>query len=137
MTTYSADLTGWRAHAAARGDSAPTDATDALAGAALQRGADYIRSRYVARMAVGTDTTDARITEAIYIASDQELASPGFWNATYTPSQIKILTRVDNIQWTPAAGADASGPDMQRPMSAAIEELLYPLMVSRIGTMVV
>ena len=137
MTTYSADLTGWRAHAATLGDSAPTDATDALAGAALQRGANYIRSRYVARMAVGTDTTDARITEAIYIASDQELASPWFWDTIYTPSQIKILTRADKFQWTPAAGGDASGPDMQRPVSAAIEDILYPLMVPRIGTMVV
>jgi len=117
-------LADWRAYALARGNSAPTDATDTDANAALQRASDYIRLRYVTRY--GLDDTADAVSEAAYIAADQELSSPGFWSATFTPSQMKTLTKADVISWTPIMQEGYKGSDLMQPISPLIEALLAP-----------
>lgn len=125
MAAYT--LIGWRAYALARGNNAPTAATDSLANAALQRAFDYIRTRYILRFATGYTENDANVTEAVYIAAQNELTTPGFWATTFTPSQVKVLTRVGEISWTPAANGMAIGVDGMLPISPAIDALLVPL----------
>ena len=92
-------LEGWRAYALARGDSAPTDATDADANAALTRASDYIQYRYVANLCPPYDDTLPVVVDATYVAASIELATPGFFSKTYTPSEHKVLTEVKGIKW--------------------------------------
>ena len=116
---------GWRAYALLRGNNAPTDATDLDAESALVRAFDYIRTRYVIRYDLEDD--DSRVTEASYIAANYELATPGFWTTTFTASQIKVLTKVDAIQWTPIKSDDGGLSlfgDGQLPTDPAIHALL-------------
>jgi len=124
------DLAGWRAYAAARGDTAPTTTNDTTAGQALTRGADYIRWTYVERFSVGCTLDDATIAEAEYIAASAELAEPGFWTKTYTPSQQKVLTKVGDIAWTPVDGKVVDEVDRMRPVSTMIEAILGKCMPS-------
>lgn len=119
MTVYS-NIADWRAYALARGDSAPTDANDTNASASLQRASDYIRTRYVIRNSL--EVTDANVIEATHIAASLDLASPGFWQKTYTPAQAKVLTQAGKIQWTPVKSG-GMGSDAQLPVSPAIEAL--------------
>jgi len=114
----------WRAYALARGDSAPTDASDPDATSALQRASDYIRLRYVMRYSL-TETSEA-VIEAARIAASLELAEPGFWSKTFTPSQTKVLTKVDAISWTPVSNKNYEGADAMQPVSPLIEGLLAP-----------
>jgi hypothetical protein len=127
MATYT--LAGFRAYALARGNDAPTVASDADANAALQRAFDYIRTRYVLRFLASYDEDAAQVTEAVYIAAQAELTTPGFWSATFTPAQSKVLTKVGSIQWTPIGDASVLDGDNFRPTSPAIEALLNPLTV--------
>lgn len=126
MPTVYGDLAGWREYALDRGDSDPTDAADAVANAAHVRGSDYIRTRYGIRMGDDFDPLDENVIEATYIASSLELATPGFWSTTFTPSQAKVLTRVDAIQWQ-VVDSGITGIDGMRPFSPAIDALLAPL----------
>lgn len=127
-------LAGWRAYALARGNSAPTDAEDADASAALLRAQDYIKYTYVAYF-YSQFTDDLEEVEfAVYEAASYELTTPGFFTTVYTPSQQSILTEVDGIKWTPVANngspeafANAS------PTSTRIEAMLRRFMPSKGG----
>lgn len=115
-------IDGWRAYALARGDSAPTDASDTDASASLQRASDYIRTRYVLRLGLASDADN--VVEATYIAAGYDLASPGFWQKTFTPAQSKVLTKVEGIQWTVQGNASLEkGYAAQLPVSPAIDAL--------------
>ncbi len=125
-----ATLAGFRAYALARGDNAPTLASDALALAALVRGSDMIRLRYVANLC-GYDITlvpDGSdlpiIEEAAYIAASLELANPGFFSTTYTEAQSKVLTEVKGIKWTVVG--KTGGAYAYMPSSSLIDALFAP-----------
>lgn len=93
-------IADWRAYALARGDSAPSNATDADATAALIRASDYITYHYVLRFVDGYDETAPRVEEATYEAAALELAEPNFFTTSFTPDQRKVLTEVKGIKWT-------------------------------------
>lgn len=119
------NLIDFRAYATARGNAAPTAATDPDATAALVRASDYIRTRYVIRF-VSADDTIPEVAEATYIAAQRELDAPGFWSKTYTPGEAKTLVQVDTIQWQPneRVGRSVYGADLVVPVDAMIEALL-------------
>ncbi|MEM6499476.1 MAG: hypothetical protein AAF709_22475 [Pseudomonadota bacterium] len=117
-------LEGWRAYALERGDSSPTDADDSDANAALQRASDYIRTRYVLRHGLNTDSEE--VQEATYIAGSLELETPGFWSKTFKPAQMKTLTKADVVSWTPIQQDGYQGADLMQPVSPIIEALLAP-----------
>ena len=121
-------LIDFRAYATARGDNAPTAATDPAATAALVRASDYIRTRYVLRLGISSPETDAAVIEATYIAARREIAAPGFWSATFTPSQVKTLVAVEGIRWQAADPGKVgfTGRDLATPMDPAIDALLMP-----------
>jgi hypothetical protein len=121
-------LVDLRAYAAARGDTAPTAATDAAATAALVRASDYIRTRYVLRLGLSAPEANVDVIEATYIAARREIATPGFWSTTYTPTAVKTLVQVDSIRWQAADKAQGglSGRDLVVPMDPAIDALLMP-----------
>ncbi len=121
MTIYST-IADWRAYATARGDNAPTAASDADATAALQRASDYVRTRYV--LPLGLSGTADNVIEAAHIAAGYELTTPGFWSKTFTPAQQKVLTGVGDIRWTVQGNATMDkGYNAQVPVSPAIDAL--------------
>lgn len=129
-------LAGFQAYALARGNSAPTDATEQAATAALVRGSDMIRLRYVPNLlpGYGVDFQPAGhdlplVEEAAYIAAGIELAKPGFFSKTYTPSEQKVLTGVDSIRWTPIGKAD--GVYASLPTSSVIDAMFEPYVTDR------
>ena len=119
-------LAAFRAYASQRGNAAPTAVSDADATAALVRGSDYIRTRYVIRFLAGIESTLPEVEEATYIAAQRELATPGFWSKTYTPGEAKTLVQVDTIQWKPndRVGRGVYGADLVVPVDGMIEALL-------------
>jgi hypothetical protein len=118
-------LAAFRAYATARGNSAPALAVDADATAALVRASDYIEFGYVARFLPGYDSTVPEVEPATYEAAIQELASPGFWTATFTPSQQKVLTGLKGITWTVTGGTDSDRAYVNAtPKSTKIEAML-------------
>jgi hypothetical protein len=121
-------LSAFRAYALERGDNAPTAASDADATAALVRASDYIRTRYVIRMGVPSAEQEDLIEEAAYIAGRREVATPGFWAATFSPTQAKTLVEVKGIRWQPIGAKEfgLSGRDMVTPIDPAIDALLLP-----------
>jgi hypothetical protein len=120
-------IADWRTYAAERGNAAPTTASDADATAALVRASDYIRTRYVLRFSNEYDGTEPEVEEATYIAAARELTTPGFWAATYTPAQLKVLVEVKGIKWQPVGNGSAMGVDGVLPIDPAIDALLLPL----------
>lgn len=121
------NITDFRAYQTARLNSAPEDADDEDVTAALLRASDYIRTRYVIRYDLELDAEN--VIEAAYIAGKYEVDTPGFWSKTFTESQIKVLTKVDNIQWTlPDISSSSDGlgftGDGQLPTDPAIHALL-------------
>lgn len=125
-------LAGFRAFALDRGNSAPTDATDAAATAALVRAGDYIQLRYLnlfqascsgGAVAAGYDPLTMAEVGA-YIAAGFELTTPDFFSSTYTPSQQKVLTGAGSIKWT-VVGDKANGTFSSSPMSTLLESLYY------------
>lgn len=128
-------IAAWRVYATARGATAPALASDPLATAALLRASDYIRFSYVTRM--GDLSADAllAIDEAAYIAAGYELTTPGFFSATYTEGDRKVLTEVKGIKWT-VVGEAKDGRGMA-PTSTLIDGLLWPYMMQRYGAVTV
>jgi len=121
MTVYS-NITDWRAYALARGDSAPTGATDTNANAALQRASDYIRTRYA--LLLGLSGTAENVIEATHIAAGFELSTSGFWSTTFTPAQQRTLVGVGEIRWQVSGNATMEkGYNAQLPVSPAIDAL--------------
>jgi len=121
VTIYST-IADWRAYATARGNNAPTAASDTDATAALQRASDYIRTRYVLPLGLAGDADN--VVEATHIAAGYELAAPGFWATTFTPGQQKVLTGVEGIRWTVSDNAAMDkGYSAQVPVSPAIDSL--------------
>jgi len=121
VTIYST-IEAWQEYAVARGDSAPTNASDTDATAALQRATDYIRTRYVLPLKL-SGTAD-NVIEATHIAAGYELTTPGFWSTTFTPAQQKVLTEVKGIRWTVSGNATMDkGYNSQIPVSPAIDAL--------------
>lgn len=116
------NTTDWRSYASARGDEGPSEASDGDASAALQRASDYIRTRYALRL--GLDGSEDNTIEATYIAASYELSKPGFWSKTFTPNQAKVLTKVDQISWTPVDHKGITGADTVLPTSPAIDALM-------------
>lgn len=123
-------LAGFRAYALARGDNAPTAASDADAGAALMRGSDMVRLRYAANLC-GYDITSIPsgsdlpiVEEAAYIAASLELATSGFFSKTYTGAESKVLTEVKGIKWTVVGKNDGAYAYM--PSSSLIDALFAP-----------
>lgn len=112
-------IEGWIAYAALRGLVVVNEPASVQA---LQRASDYIRTRYVLRLAPSFDENSAETVEATYIAAEYELTTPGFWSSTFTPSQTKVLTKVEGISWTPVASS-LKGSDAMLPMSPAIDSL--------------
>lgn len=126
----------WRSYATARGDNAPTAASDDDATAALTRASDMIRLRYVPNLLTGygvdftPDGSDLPLTEeAAYIAASLELATPGFFSKTFTASEQKVLTEVKGIKWTVVGKADGIYAAM--PVSTLIEALFEPYVIDR------
>lgn len=113
-------LSGFRAFASARGNPAPSEATDTLALEALQRASDYIRRFYVRHLVCAIE--DEVLEEAAYIAAGYELTTPGFFSRTYTPAEAKVLTGAGSIRWTVVG--DASRGGSLTPVSSDIEALL-------------
>lgn len=125
-----ATVAGLITYAALRGTTIANDAATAVS---LQRASDYIRTRYVIRYSLDA-TTDA-VIEATYIAVPYDIATPGFWQTTFTPAQTKVLTQADTIKWEVTGGA--TGADAQLPTSPAIDALLSPYMGSAAMMLVV
>lgn len=125
-------ITGWRAFALARGDSAPTDAIDADATAALTRASDYINVRYINMFRASCSGDDVAggydpLTLAevgAYTAAPYELATTDFFNQTYTPAQQKALTGAGSIKWT-VVGDKADGAFAASPTLTLLESLYY------------
>lgn len=127
-------IAGWRSYALARGNNAPTAASDDDATAALTRASDMIRLRYVPNLLAGYGVdlvppgSDMPLgEEAAYIAASIELATPGFFSKTFTASEQKVLTGVDTIKWTVVG--DAKGVYAAMPRSTLIDALFWPYVV--------
>lgn len=119
----------WRAYALARGNNAPTAASDEVAGAALLRASDHIQYLYVANLLPGYDDTLSVVEPATYEAANIELTTPGFFSKTYTPSEQKVLTGVGSIRWT--VTGDASSTYAASPRSSLIEAMFEPYICDR------
>lgn len=129
-------IADWRVWATARGDSAPTDAEDGDATAALVRASDYVRSRYVANLRSSYDTTlqptgfeYPLVEEAAFIAAGLELATPGFFSKTYTPAQQKVMTAAGPIRWTTVGAGKKTYGAM--PVHTQIDALFEPYVQDR------
>lgn len=130
MAAIIGTLAGFRAYALDRGDRAPTEATDEAATAALVRGSDMVRIRYLANLC-GYDITTVPagsdlpvVEEAAYIAASLELQTPGFFSKTYTAAESKVLTEVKGIKWTVVGKTDGAYAYM--PSSSMIDALFAP-----------
>lgn len=122
-------LADWRSWATARGDNAPTAASDADATAALVRASDYIEFNYVAQLLPGYDSSLSVVEPATYVAAGLELATPGFFSQTYTPADRKVLTEVKGIKWT-VVGKGAS-VFAYAPTSTLIDAMFEPYLGDR------
>jgi len=116
----------WITYAAARGDTVEDNDASTQA---LVRASDYIKYSYVSLFVPPYDENSDNVEEATYEAAKLELATPGFFSKTFTPSQQKVLTGVDTIKWTVVtpdsknrAALDAS------PRSTLIDAMLGPYM---------
>ena len=105
------------AYAAARGT---VIADTAATLQALVRASDYIQYTYL----TGSTCTAAspNVESAAYEAAMAEVATPGFWTKTFTPSEQKVLTKVGSIQWTVTGDASKGGASI--PRSTKIETML-------------
>lgn len=128
------NVADWKSYALARGDSAPTNASEEAASQSLTRASDYVRTRYV--LPLGLTADSEAVVEATYIAASLDLPNPGFWAKTFTPAETKVLTEVKGIKWT-VANSGVSGPDAHLPTSPAIEALFIGDRAYSVGIFVV
>ena len=126
-------VTNWITYAGLRG---LVVANEDASTQALQRASDYIRTRYVFRLAPAYTEESEEVIEAAYIAASFELSTPGFWAKTYTQTQSKVLTQVGDIKWTPVAGGSVMRADQHLPTSPAIEALFFATPLDRLGPLV-
>jgi len=127
----------WRLYAAARGNIAPTNASDADALAALWRATDYVRSRYIANLAppntadtIPSDGTLSLSVEGAYIAASFELTTSGFFSKTFTPAQQKVLTKAGGVSWS-VVGNGADGIYGSSPTSTLLDAFFRPYIFDR------
>lgn len=123
-------LSEFQDYATARGVTSPALQDATLATAALVRASDYITYSYVRRFAEGYDETSPLVEEATYEAAIIELATPNFFNKTYTPGLDKVLVQVDTIRWQ-VVGDVKQG--LVQPISTRIEQMLSPYLKPFIG----
>jgi hypothetical protein len=127
-------LIDWRAWATARGDNAPSAATDPVATAALVRASDHVQFAYGPWMQPGFDMARDEVKFAAYHAALLELAKPGFFARTYTDGETKVLTEVKGIKWSIVDGPGASSGIMAfTPVSTTVDNLLRPYMQRNVG----
>lgn len=116
----------WITYAEARGD---TVANEPASAQALQRASDYITYYYVSRFVSPYDATSPYVEDAAYEAAKLELATPGFFAKTFTPSQQKVLTEVKGIKWTVVTpNSHESVGALAAPRSTIIDAMLAPYM---------
>jgi hypothetical protein len=130
-------IAGWRAYALARGNSAPTSASDANATAALVRASDYVRSRYIANLfspnAYNTIPSGYTLSfgeEGAYIAAAFELTTAGFFSKTFTPAQQKVLTKAGGVSWS-VVGNGAGEIYGASPISTLLDNYFRPFIFDR------
>lgn len=125
-------IEGWIAYASAVGDSVENNA---LSQQALVRGQRYIKSIYITRFIPPNDENSIGVDEAVYEAAKLELATPNFFNTTYTPSQQRVLTGVDSIRWTVVTPESRNRAAIQAtPTSTIIDGLLSNYLAPETGT---
>jgi hypothetical protein len=112
-------------------------ADEAATTQALYRGSDYIRTGYVLRLAPTFTATSPEVLEAAYIAASYELTTSGFWAKVYTPSQVKVLSKVEGISFTPVSHGDKGDARAHVPRSPAIEALFTGVSIDRLGPLLV
>lgn len=127
-------LEGFRDYTATRGNTAPTDAEDSAATAALVRASDHIQFGYVDRFAVGFDALSPNVEAATYEAAALELEKPNFFSRTYTPGERKVLTEVNGIKWEVIGGENAGSA---APRSTRIEDMLKSYMSAGLTVFIV
>lgn len=125
------DIDSWRAYATARGNNAPAEASDPDATAALNRASDYITYNYLINFASEADKTSPIVEEATYQAASVELKTPGFFTKSYTASDLKILTAVEGIKWTPISNTGSKASFV--PRSSMIDAMLGQFLAPTIG----
>lgn len=125
MPSLIGTIADWRTYAAARGNDAPTNATDELATEALWRASDYVYYTYVQRFTAGYDETADNVEEAVYEAANFELSTPGFFSKTFTKAQQRVLTKVDQISWSPV-GKSRGNTLSFTPQLTKIQHMLAP-----------
>lgn len=77
--------------------------------------------------AIPDSTIPQRVIDASYEAALLELKTPGFFSKTFTESERKVLTRVQNIQWT--VTGESKGDRANSPVSTTIDNILAPILV--------
>lgn len=122
---------GWIAYAAASGGVVESNDVSSQA---LVRAQRYINAIYITRFIAPADENSDGVEDAVYEAAKLELATPNFFNRTFTPAQQRVLTGVDSIRWTVVtpnsrnrAGAQAS------PISTIIDGLLSRYLPPEMG----
>lgn len=125
-------LAGWRAYALERGNDKPTNSADVDASAALARASDYVRMRYAVNLVRGATSGFTPpghalplVEEAAYIAAPFELETPGFFLKTFTAADRKVLTKAEEIEWTPV-GSEGGDVHSATPTLTHLEALFEP-----------
>jgi hypothetical protein len=104
---------------------------------ALYRGSDYIRTNYVLRLAPTFTATSPEVIEASYIAASYELTTVGFWAKVYTPSQVRVISKVEGISFQPASSGNNADARSHVPRSPAIEALFVGASIANLGPLLV
>jgi len=77
--------------------------------------------------AIPDSTIPQRVIDASYEAALLELKTPGFFSKTFTESERKVLTQVQNIRWT--VTGESKGDRANSPVSTTIDNILAPILV--------
>lgn len=121
-----ATVAGWIAYAGLRGQVVMDEPASEQA---LVRATDHIMFHYVAKFLPEFDETSPNVDEAVYEAAALELATPGFFTKSFTPSQQKVLTGAKGITWTVTGSTDSADAWANAtPTSTKIAAMLAPYM---------